>query len=364
MSEENKERLSLISRQGYQLLRENMTAEAREKFEEILAEEPDNNYALVGLGDLERKERHFDKAVELYERCLASHPENNYALFGLAESYRAQRKYNRAVEVWEQYLTFDNENVTVLTRVADVYRKLRTFDRSRELYLRVLEIEKDNPYALIGLGHLHYDFKQFDSARHHWERMYEIAGDSVDIRVLTSLGNCHRKLKTYQQGIPYFKKALEREPDNFYALYGLADCYRGLHQPEESLEYWQRILKNDPENKVILTRAGDAYRTMDRYDEAEDYYRRALNVQYDVYAIIGLAVIHRRQKQFEKAISALEDLAVNEKDNARVFLELSGCYEDQGRIPEALAVLSRYVEGARNPGRNVQRRIAELTARL
>jgi len=33
--------------------------------------------------------------------------------------------------------------------------------------------------------------------------------DPKNIWVLTSIGNCYRKLKTYERGILYFKKALE-----------------------------------------------------------------------------------------------------------------------------------------------------------
>jgi tetratricopeptide (TPR) repeat protein len=71
-------------------------------------------------------------------------------------------------------------------------------------------MEADNPYALIGLGHLHYDFKEFRDALHYWERMVEVHRDNVDIRVLTSIGNCHRKLKTYEDGIYFFNRALDK----------------------------------------------------------------------------------------------------------------------------------------------------------
>lgn len=360
--DEQKERLAHLSQEGYQFLKENRLDEARARFEEILQEDPENNYALVGIGDLERRLKNLDAAIASYSKCLEAYPENNYALFGLAESYRELRQYKKAVEYWERYLHHDNQNVTVLTRVADAYRKARNFERSRELYEKVLDIEEDNPYALIGLGHLHYDFKEFEIARRYWEKMYTISGEEVDIRVLTSLGNCHRKLKTYEKGIPYFMEAIDRDPNNFYALYGLADCYRGMHQPERSLEYWQQLLDLDSTNKVILTRTGDAYRNMGLNDEAEEYYRRALNIAYDSYAILGLAIIHRIRKDYDDAIATLEDLVNNDPGNSRATLELASCYEEQRRIPEALAVLSRHVQAVRHPSRAVQRRISALSA--
>ncbi|WP_103679744.1 tetratricopeptide repeat protein [Alkalispirochaeta sphaeroplastigenens] len=363
-SNQDQERLAHLSQQGYQYLRENMTREARARFEEVLVAEPQNNYALVGMGDLCRKERRFKEAVAHYQRCLTHHPENNYALFGLAESYRSMKQFNRATEVWERYLKHDNENVTVLTRVADAYRKTRSFDRSRELYLRVLELEPDNSYALIGLGHLHYDFSDYEKALGFWERMYQKSGDAVDIRVLTSLGNCHRKMKTFESGVLYFEKALDREPHNFFALYGLADCFRGMHRHDKSLIYWKRILEMDPENKVILTRVGDAYRTQDDLDQAEQFYRQALNVQYDSYAVLGLAIIHRKRKEYAEAIRGLEQLLESEPEGHRAVLELAACYEEQGKIPEALAVLSRFVQRTHSTSRSVQTRITELKNRL
>ncbi|MFA7565826.1 MAG: tetratricopeptide repeat protein [Alkalispirochaeta sp.] len=358
--EEENEHLALLSQQGYQLLKENMYEEARARFEEILAEDRENNYALVGLGDLERKLGQYDRAARYYQQCLDFYPDNNYALFGLAESYRELKQYNRAVQHWEKYLEHDDKNVTVLTRVADAYRKARNFERSRELYLQVLDLEEQNPYALIGLGHLYYDFKRFENALHYWEAMYKISGESVDIRVLTSLGNCHRKLKTYEQGIPYFAKAIEREPDNFYALYGLADCYRGMHKPEQALEYWCKLRDIDGTNKVILTRIGDAYRNMDQYDTAEEYYQKALNIAFDSYAVLGLAIIHRIRKNYDAAITTLEDLVNSDPSNVRATLELARCYEELKRIPEALAILSRHTQAVRNPSKSILRRIAEL----
>ena len=169
ISEEDKKfnEIAELSKGGYLLLKDNCCDEAMNAFKKILAIDESNNYALVGLGDAERKKENYSKAAEFYSACLEFHPGNNYALFGLADCYKSLGKYDKAIEIWKQYLEYDDKNITVLTRVADAYRKVRDFKHSKVLYLRVLDIEENNPYALIGLGHLHYDFKEYRDALYY-----------------------------------------------------------------------------------------------------------------------------------------------------------------------------------------------------
>lgn len=355
--------ISELSKRGYQLLKENLTERAREAFSKILNIDGDNNYALVGMGDCYRKERRFKDAVGYYQKCLKSHPGNNYALFGLADCYKALNQFNRAIDIWEEYLLHDDRNITVLTRIADAYRKVRNFKRSYELYQRVLEMEKDNSYAIIGLGHLYYDFKEYKDALSYWERMLEINRGHVDIRVLTSLGNCHRKLKTFDDGVPYFQDALKLQPSNFYALFGLADCYRGLNKPDKSLIYWNKILAMDRKNKVILTRAGDAYRSLGEPERAEEYYRKALNIEFDTYAILGLAMINKEKGNYQDAITSLKDLISNDPRNYRLYMEAADCYEGLKSPEDALDILKQFLkQGIRNS--RVMERIAGLKERI
>jgi tetratricopeptide (TPR) repeat protein len=233
--------------------------------------------------------------------------------------------------------------------VADAYRKIRDFKHSKMVYLRVLEMEDQNPYAIIGLGHLHYDFKEYREALFYWEKMLEANKENVDIRVLTSIGNCHRKLKTFEKGISYFEKALERDPYNFYALFGLADCYRGLNQLYRPLEYWNRILEQDPRNKVILTRVGDAYRNLNEYDKASEYYHRALNIEFDTYAVLGLAIVAKAQGKYNEAIESLRHLIQQDPKNYRFYIELADCFARKGDKKQAIDVLTEFQKmGLRN----------------
>ncbi|QSH94506.1 tetratricopeptide repeat protein [Treponema phagedenis] len=336
------EQIAQLSKEGYALLKIEDTDKAIEEFKKILELEEHNNYALVGLGDAARKKENCKEAIEYYTECLTYHPGNNYALFGLADCYKSLNQYAKAIQIWEQYLLHDDTNITVLTRIADAYRKTHDFQNSKRLYTKVLAIEKNNPYALIGLGHLHYDFKKYKEALFYWQKVVDTNPENIDIRVLTSIGNCYRKMKLFDKGAMYFEKTLEKAPKNFYGLFGLADCYRGLGQQEKSIKYWAAILEKDPKNKVILTRVGDAYRHIGMYDKAEETYQKALDIDYDSYATLGLAILRKIQGKYAEAITALDRLLQNDKKNYRIYLELADCYKQIGQRHKAVEILKSF----------------------
>ena len=89
--------ISELSKKGYSYLKDNRLSDAISAFSQILVLEENNNYALVGLGDSERKQGHYKAAIEYYSRCLACHPGNNYALFGMADCYKALNQYHKAI---------------------------------------------------------------------------------------------------------------------------------------------------------------------------------------------------------------------------------------------------------------------------
>jgi tetratricopeptide (TPR) repeat protein len=88
---------------------------------------------------------------------------------------------------------------------------------------------------------------------------------------------------------------------------------------------------------------------MDDYENAADYYERALNIEFDVYAVLGLAVIARMQGKTQDAIVSLRKLIQNDPKNYRLYLELSQCYQTTGDREKALEVLSDFQRmGIRN----------------
>lgn len=319
----SKHHIVQLSKSGYKYLSEKNLDQAEKNFRQILSLEPDNSYALVGLGETVRERGDFPGAAEAYLTCLQYHSGNTFALSGLVICYSQTGETDKVIDLWENSFPPGNYRISLLLKVADSYRKTNNFDDAKRMYELVLQREGENIFALNGLGTLHYDIELFDEAMVYWKR--QLKKDPRNIRVLTSLGNCCRKNLDFEKGLEYYEKARSIEARNFYTLYGIADCYRGLRDFDQALSAWQEILELDPANGIILTRIGDAYRNLGDYEKAESFYNKALEIGTDIYALLGLAVIRKNTEKPEEAIELLSKVLAQEPGNHRALLALEEC---------------------------------------
>jgi tetratricopeptide (TPR) repeat protein len=110
-------------------------------------------------------------------------------------------------------------------------------------------------------------------------------------------------------------------------------------------------------NTIIseLTKKGYTFLKEDLLDEAEEYYKRALNIEFDTYAVLGLALINKAKGNYLEALESLTGLLVNESKNPRLYIEIAECYIELGNKDKAQAILARYLRtGQKNS------RISEL----
>ena len=340
----NKKNIPELSKSAYNLIKFHRYDEAERVFNQILDMDETNIYALVGIGDVKRYRKDFSSAIKYYENALLVDPANKFALIGLADSYRGLKKYNEAIKIWEKFLSFsENEfDVSVLSRLGDTYRKMGNYAKALEYYLKAYTLDNSNPYILSGLGFTYFEKGDYETSLYYWEILYSLKKDDLhhnDIKILTNLGNCYRKLRRFNDAFKYFYKALKMEENNFYALYGIADCYRGLKEYGKAITYWKRILERDPENKKILTRVGDSYRNLGDYNMARKYYQKAIEKDFDYYALLGLAIVNIKENNILAAIENLNQLKSLSGLNHKIALLLAECYVDLNDYESALNIL-------------------------
>ena len=74
-----------LSKLGKRLLKQRRYNDAEKAYLEGLDLEPGNSYILVGLGDLYRLSKKFNKAISYYSRLMKQDENNVFALRGIGD---------------------------------------------------------------------------------------------------------------------------------------------------------------------------------------------------------------------------------------------------------------------------------------
>jgi len=303
--------------------------EAEEKFALALERDPDNAYALVGLGDLKRKKKRFKEALNYYRKCLKVEIDNKFALAGLGDAYREMGEVDKALEVWLHYLSLNPGDYKIMTRVADGFRKKGDCEIAskitKEYYSMALKQNPDDPYALSGLGDIYLKEGNDEEALKFFEKLIRTSNDPI--KALTSAGYIYLKRKQYDKAMDYFERALEMDPESSYAWHGKAHCLTGIEDYPSAIKAWRMALGYGMEPRIALTRIGDAYLKLKDVKCAKLNYQKALTLGYDKYAYLGMARIHTKKNNIDKALKIFSMLAEKEPDDQRIAAELTALVE-------------------------------------
>ncbi|HSH12398.1 MAG TPA: divalent cation tolerance protein CutA [Desulfurivibrionaceae bacterium] len=317
-----------LSKKGNKLLRSGSFQEAEEVLLEAVELDPGNAYILVGLGDLYRETRKFNRAISYYERILVIDEENVFALRGIGDAYRGLNQHEKAIHYWQRYLACNQDDIQVMTRVGDSYKKLRNLSESERFYRQALTLEPNDRYALLGIGSLFYKAEKDDEGLQFLERLLNL--DDRYVAVLTMVGNIYRRRQDFEQAIVYYQKAVDYEPENTFALYGLGDCYRWLRNYAEVVRWWSYILEKEPRNQVMHSRVGDAFFNMGDHAKALEHYQASLKIRFDPYAHLGMSRIYRKEGQLAAAEECCLRILDQAPEHLRGLEELAEVYRETG----------------------------------
>jgi tetratricopeptide (TPR) repeat protein len=327
-----------LSKKGNKLLRNREYQAAEQVLLEAYELDPNNAYILVGLGDLNREQKKFGKAINYYEKILGLDGKNVFALRGVGDAHRGKNQHDLAISYWQRYLECNEDDIQVLTRVGDSYKKLKKYRESENYYCQALEINSKDKYALLGVGSLFYKLEKDDKALHYLERLLEL--DEGYVAVLTMVGNIYRRRQEFDRATDYYAKAVELEPGNTFALYGLGDCSRWMKKYDEVVRWWGLILAKEPRNQVMHSRVGDACLNTGEYDKALEHYQASLRIRFDPYACLGMSRIYRSQGKHTEAIEYCRKVLDQTPNNIRAHEELAEVYREMGEIEKAEEIMA------------------------
>lgn len=144
------------------------------------AEEKKTMPVPVAVGHLERSETnqrpYYYGLIEEYRTILAEDPNNLAAIIGLGNAYSETASWSEAIHYYEQALKLDPKNADVRSDMGTAYRNIGMPDRALSEYRLALQHQPGNLNARYNMGIVYaFDLRDYKVAIHLWENILRIA---------------------------------------------------------------------------------------------------------------------------------------------------------------------------------------------
>ncbi len=172
----------------------------------------------------------------------------------------------------------------------------------------------------------------------------EATTSSLDALKALSMGMWVRKAQGDAPSIPFFKKALELDP-NFPEAYSmLSVTYSNLHQSTPALEYAAKAYAlrdrvSELEKFVISSNYFNATGELDK--ETQIYEMWSTNYPRSPYPHLNLGVNYSFMGEYDKAVAEYKEALRLAPDDVLVYADLGGAYLNLGRVEDAAAVIDQ-----------------------
>jgi len=114
--------------------------------------------------------------IEEYQTILAEDPHNLAAVIGLGNAYFDSGAWREAITQYERALKLDPRNADVLTDMGTCFRNLGMPERALSEYRKALQFEPGHLNARYNMGVIYaYDLKDYAVAIHVWQELLRLS---------------------------------------------------------------------------------------------------------------------------------------------------------------------------------------------
>jgi lipopolysaccharide biosynthesis regulator YciM len=320
------------------------TAEAIAQLQKVLALDPNHTRALLSLGKIFRKEKHYNEAVRLHRKARQLEEGNLEILFSLARDLEEAKRLDEAIQALEDVLKIDGMNPEALCRIRDIHMRTGKWKEAHAMQERLLKAGLPDREAraekqiLTGLkyevGRLAMERGDRDHARRFFREAIKLDKGFLPARIgfgetLIREGKLREAAESWEKS--YLKTG------NLIFLQRLEDLYLEMGEPGEMIRIYKEALAgrhHDPGLKLAL---GKLYYRLEMIDDAFDLLS-TLEGAHDLSGDLPkiMASLYIRKGDTEAALNALQDALSGSRAGALPLTCVSCRHETRawsGRCP-------------------------------
>lgn len=253
------------------------TGEAISLLQKVLALDPNHTRALVSLGNIFRKEKHYTEALRLHRKARLLEEGNLEILFTLARDLEEAKRYEEAIQALQDVLKLDPTNPSALYRIRDIHIRNGRWTDAHAFQERLLKAglpdseKRVESQVLAGLkyeiGRESMDRGDRDHARRFFKDAIKLDKGFLPARIgfgetLIRDGKLHQAAESWEKS--YLKTG------NPIFLQRLEDLYLEMGQPGDMIRIYEEALARRPQDPLLKMALGKLYYRLEMVDDAFD----------------------------------------------------------------------------------------------
>lgn len=309
--------------------------EAIEAYQEVLAIDPMNATAYIGIGNCYGILNGQNNAEAAFKKAIDIAPENSKPYVSLALLYI---NCNRPLDAISAY-----------SKAASIYLNRKNIQEALGCYEQVNKIDPNYSLALVGSGDCHFQLENYELAIDLYRRALDVIPLDKSLKALPTnvnltamvnvkLGDCHAKIWNVRQAEQYYLLAIELEPDFYLAYIVLAHHYwTNEDRYNDAIQTYQKALAIDARDLTVYFSLGMCHFGLKNYSEAIESYRVYLKiVPNDPLALFFMGNSHQILGQHKEAIECFQKAIAVRPDNTKTRNLLGNSYWLLGLYSDAL----------------------------
>jgi tetratricopeptide (TPR) repeat protein len=278
----------------------------------VLRDHPDSIRALALLGEAYDASGSNELAFETYAKAFQLSPGTPVIANKLAAKFLAQRKASEADEVLQKSLSAGNRSVEALILLTQVKLALGDWDKAEQLARQLQKVEGREAVSQQLLGVAYQGMNQRDASVEAFKRAHELAPSSA--QPVVALVRSYVRDGKVEEAKKFLNSVLAVDSDNVtgHLLLGQLSFSEGAI--DDAIKHFSAIVESNPELDIGHINLVSVYLRQNDIDKAQDVLVQALDSTPERPALaINLASIHQERREFDEAIEIYQ--ALIEKDD-------------------------------------------------
>ena len=153
------------------------------------------------------KDGNWNKAKEIYEHILKQNPENFIVLQNYGSLLAKLREYKQAKNIFEKCLKIKPNDFLVLYNLGKFYQEMKIFDKAVPYYEKSYNIEPKKNLSMYNIGNIYLQESKFIDAINYFKK--SIDTNPKNFYAYNNIGLAYKKMGNFNEAIKYYKSAID-----------------------------------------------------------------------------------------------------------------------------------------------------------